>query len=313
MGKISLAILSIIASVYVSYFAAEHLFFDKFFYQKSAVHGYMDYSSADLSKLGERASDVVWIQNEMKQFPQSGIKDDSSFNVAVIGDSVAWGQGIKNSERFPVLLERELSKIRKTNVYSFALPGDNFTQNYEKIKFLESIQDSYKIDLYILALGHNDALVTVSDRYQSGLSDPLLEECKRSSQLIYDAYVSPTDTVNDYNKNVENALNNPGNLCVIHKIISSLPKNLVVLETDNNFTDDIFHEKYGEIFSKYGFRLLTPAAYFKNTWDPFNLYPKTVSGSDGHPSKYANTIFAKILYEEITKSQEFKLKQSKTN
>lgn len=307
IGKISLAILTVIASIHASYFIAEHFFFDKFFYQKSMKYGYMYYSNADLRKMGQRASDVIWLQNEMKGFPQNENQTNTSFNIAIIGDSATWGQGIKNEERYAVLLEKELSKIRKTKVYSYALPGDNFTQNYEKVKYLESIQDRHKIDLYILGLGYSDAFVTASDRYSADLSKQLLEECSKNSQPVYDSYVSPTDTFNDYNKNIEKALENSANLCIINKIISILPKNSIVLETDNNPPGYYFHDKFGEIFSKYSFKLLTPAPYFKNTWDPFNLNSTTVSKKEGHPSRYANIIFAKILYEEITKSQEFRI------
>lgn len=304
-GKFSLAILSTFISVYIAYFVTEHFFFDKFFYRKSITHGYMNDANVDMTKLGRRAVDIIWLQNEMKGQEQKEIQNDDAYNITIIGDSAVWGQGIKNDERFTVLLEQKLNKVRKTKVYSFALPGDNFTQNYEKIKFLESIQNKNRIDLYILALGHNDAFITVSDRYLSDLSKPLLEECSKNSQLIYDTYVSPTETHNTYKKMTEEALDNLGNSCVIDKIVSLLPKNLIVLEIDNNFPDDSLHDKYEEIFSKYGFRLLTPLPYFKNTWDPFNLQSKTVSKIDGHPSKYVNKIFSKILYEEITKDPKF--------
>lgn len=304
IGKVSLAILSTIVSVFIAYFVAEHFFFDQFFYRKSITHGYMDDSKVDMTKLGHRAVDIVWLQNEMRGHPQVN-QNDNSYNIAIIGDSATWGQGIKNNERFAVLLEQKLNKVRKTKVYSYALPGDNFSQNYEKIKFLESIQNQHKIDLYVLAFGHNDAFVTMSDRYLSNLSKPLFNGCGEDSQFTYDTYIPPTETHDIYKEWTEEALNNPSNLCIIDKIVSELPKNLIVLEIDNNFKDDSLHDKYEKIFGKYGFRLSTPLPYFKDNLDPFKLQSRTVSNIDGHPSKYTNKVFAKILHEEITKDPKF--------
>lgn len=301
-GKVSLAILSTIASVYIAYFVAEHFFFDQFFYRKSIAHGYISNTNVGLEKFGKRAWDIIWLQNKMKGFDQNEIPSQDSYNIAIIGDSAVWGQGIKNDERFAVLLEEKLNKVRKTKVFSYALLGDNFTQNYEKIKFLESTQDKHRIDLYILALGHNDAFITESNRYLPNLSKPLFDSCDEYKPFIYDTYVSPTETHESYKNMTEKALDNPGNLCIINQIVSSLPKNLIVLEIDNNFKDDSLHDKYKSIFDKYGHKLLTPLPYFKEGFDPLNLYSKTVSKIDGHPSKYVNKIFSKILYEEITKN-----------
>jgi hypothetical protein len=187
------------------------------------------------------------------------------------------------------------------------LIGDNFTQNYEKIKFLQSLDNDHKIDLYILALVHNDTFVTLSDRYLSDLSKPILNECKKLGEFVYNTFVSPTTDHETYKKLTESALDNPTNACVINQIIERLPSNLVVLETDNNFASDILHDKYMSIFDKFDIKLLSPIGEFLKLANPVRLASlMTVSKTEGHPSVLANKAFAKVLYEEITKNSSLK-------
>src|SRR5688572_5640457 len=263
IGKISLVFLSVLASFHICYFLAEHFFFDKFFYRKSISHGYAPDIASNLSRYGNRARDIVWLQNKMRGSSENvGLPDDDTYTIAVIGDSVTWGQGIKNDERFSVLLEKKLNKIRKTKVYSYALLGDNFTQTYEKIEFLESLENTHKIDLYILALVHNDAFVTPSDRYLPSLSKPIIDNCAKFGLYTETTPTRPTAGHEFYKKITLEALDNPANVCIINKIIENLPQNLIVLEADNNFKNDILHEVYNSMFDKFNIKLLSPLPYY---------------------------------------------------
>ncbi len=311
IGKLSLIVLFAILFYHIGYFLAEHLFFDKFFYRKSVTHGYLQNGETNFSKFGKRAQDIIWLQNKMKdQNTQQSDSISNTFNIAVIGDSVTWGQGIKNDERFPILLENRLNKIRKTKVYSYASVGDNFTQNYEKIKFLESIKTEHKIDLYILALVHNDAFVTISSRYLPTLSAPILESCNEYGDYIYNTSVDPKTNYDDYKKKIEEALNSPANNCLINKMIEELPSNLIIFETDNIFKDDPLHDKYVSIFEKFNIDAISPLPNLTGYTNPEHLFFKMiVSKTEGHPSVFANQVFSKTLYEEIIQNPLFLQKQ----
>lgn len=311
IGKVSLSILSLLISYKIIYYVSEYFFFDKFFYQKSIEHGYFKDVNNDLEKYGDRSKDIIWLLNRMKNIETYPHNDSDSYNIAVIGDSVVWGQGVKNNERFPVILERELNKIRKTKVYSYALVGDNFSQNYEKIKFLESLPNN-KIDLYILAIVHNDAFVTISDRYPNKDSKPLMDTCSKVFKFVQSDYVDPKTPHEIYKQMTQDALNSKGNNCLINKIIENLPKNLIVFETDNNYPTDSLHDMYVEIFSKYNRRVISPLANLILPIDPNHLFFKMiVSNIDGHPSYFANKAFAKTLFTEITNNVSYNFRPQK--
>ncbi len=83
------------------------------------------------------------------------IKSSGTYRIAVIGDSLAFGQGINENDRFSDLLEEKLNAKSKHRyqVLNFALPGAETT---DEIKYLKNAVLSNKPDFVLLAWYIND-------------------------------------------------------------------------------------------------------------------------------------------------------------
>jgi hypothetical protein len=83
------------------------------------------------------------------------IKPNGTYRIAVIGDSLTFGQGINEKDRFSNLLEEKLNAMggRKYQLLNFALPGAETT---DELKFLTNSVLSNKPDFVLLQWYFND-------------------------------------------------------------------------------------------------------------------------------------------------------------
>ena len=281
----------------ICYFIAERYFFDKFFYYKNTNYGYwIPNKYLTLSDFGNRAKDI---DNLQKNIP---IKtDDKKYNIAIFGDSLTWGQGITNNQRFTVLLEKHLNKIKPVKIYSFANCGDNLFDHY--LKYQESLKVYGKMDLYIFAFYNNDLVFNNDNRY--GTDQFLIGLTKNCpGNAIYDPEYNPNNPNqgDQFNESRKSSLDhNSINYCAYQKILPLLPKNNVI------------YINLGTLFEKWGVQTtfsntlnhdlnIIEPSYLTSCDTPLKC---NVSNKDRHPSSSLNKKYFSILFQEITTNQKW--------
>jgi hypothetical protein len=300
------------------YFIAEKFFFDKFFYQKSITYGYWDISKKiSLSDYGQRSQDILSLQSGNKILHES---DNNSYIIAIIGDSYVWGTGIKNNQRFSIILEKRLNNIRPTKIITLAEMGDSIIDYYSN--YIKLIQQA-KPNLLIFTLVDNDALPK-SKQPLIPETQQIIANCqKQFPQNILTTNYNFTDNPEMYQMDSKaisqaymnvglEANKNPTNQCVMEKTISQLPNDNAIyfipvhyyaISTDIN---DYYHT-YINYLEKYQKYIITSekmansqkyGKYWKNGHDAYQSFH--VSQAEGHPNALANQMYADILYQEIT-------------
>ncbi|MFA5894629.1 MAG: hypothetical protein WC851_02545 [Candidatus Shapirobacteria bacterium] len=284
------------------YFIAEKYFFDKFFFFKSISHGYSvpGTKNNSLKKYGDRARDLIVLSSDKKNV--LGVTTDKKiYNIAIIGDSFVWGQGIRNDQRFATLIEKQLNKIRPTKVYSFGSNGDNAFDDYQK--YQESINVFGPMNTYIFGFYNNDLVFNHDDRYQTSklLSEKLSIGC--TGESIYDPDFDPNN-LNDlafYQAKLKSLKENTVNLCSFRKLANLLPKeNALYIDLGSIENDHEVKRDFAKITSQY-FSVLT-----LNSSD----YLKArVSIKEGHPSAYSNQLYTDAIVKEITTNPKYKFNE----
>jgi lysophospholipase L1-like esterase len=283
------------------YFLAEKFFFDKFFYYKNIDYGYLiPNKHLSFSDFGDRAKDINNLQNGIN------IKtDDKKYNIAIFGDSLTWGQGITNNQRFTVLLEKRLNKIKPTKIYSFANCGDNLFDHY--IKYQKSLSVYGKMDLYIFAFYNNDLVFNTDKHYNT---DQFLTELTKncSGNTIYDPeYNSNNPNQGDqFIESKKSSLDhNSVNYCAYQGILPLLPKDKVIYinlgslfekwDVETTFSNTINHDLN-----------IIKTSYLTLCDTPLKC---NVSDKDRHPSTFVNKYYTDILFNEITTNNKLNFKQ----
>jgi hypothetical protein len=304
-----LTLISSFSAYKISYSIGERYFFDKLFYKKSIKHGYWNGRSLEL--FGKRAADInnFYIgslsANETSKI--LGFNKDSSFNIAIIGDSFVWGQGVKQNDRFPVLLEKKLNRIQNSKVYSLALPGDNILEHLVKYRL---VQETLPIDLYIIVLSQSDPLIHKRNpnELNPDQKSELINQCLQKGQAITYDYEIENDW-NQYQKTILESWSNPVNTCIIDKVISEFPTNSIFLIPD--YLDDASsYSGFINLLNEKGlFTIFSSRAKdfdnYKNYWkDPYRYF--TVSINDPHPGTVAHRMISDVLLEEIISNPNWK-------
>lgn len=85
-------------------------------------------------------------------------KGNNTFRILVLGDSIAFGQGIKNVEdTFPKLLEKRLNQNKSSITYEVINTGRQGFNTKSELEFLKEEGIKYDPDLIILTYLFNDA------------------------------------------------------------------------------------------------------------------------------------------------------------
>lgn len=315
---IGLAI-SFFTSYLVASYLAEGYFFDVFFYQKSPVYGYYQNFGNLLAYTNNayterRIKDVRdlfgFYQTEQKGEVKSAATDDK-YRVVVIGDSFAYGLGVKQPQRYPDILEKLLNDVRPTEVSVLALPGDNIVENFVKFELTKA---TLHPDLYIVGIADNDLLLNPNKSYpnQTGFYNLLREKCPQREfiyqwpdlmipveRLIVEAYLPSFDE--QY-----------ANTCYLKEIVAKMvDKNTlffnfyrvtpseVTNETLTEATQRQIMQKYVSIIRQHGGQV-------------FQLHDSDVPGNysqvstlEGHPSAEAHDWFARALFKEIVTNRRY--------
>lgn len=302
--KLTLTALSLLlcgVTCYLCYSAAKKFFFDKFFYYKNTKYGYwiLNNNELTLSNFGHRGQDLVLLNNNYSQI--LGTEDDGIFKIAIFGDSLTWGQGLTDNQRFVTLLEKKLNKIRPTKIYSFASCGDNIFDDYVKYQLSQKILDN--VDLYIFALYNNDLVFNHDNRYQTNdFIQKISSDCNGNS--VFDANFNENPNA-DFNTPRELSLNeNSLNFCVYKKILTLLPKNKTIyIDLGNAIENWKVQKTFSELINSD--LIITKTNYQKICT---NTMICRVSKADGHPSRLINKYYSNVLFDEIVNNKKLNFK-----
>lgn len=174
------------------YFLSEKYFFDKFFYQKSLFHGYYQFWPNEVSdwqlvaekfNQDQRNTDLLNLiyaeesdQEALAYFTKE--RNESTFKIAIIGDSMFFGTGVRKNQTISYYLEKQFkNNDKKIRVYNYSFAGDDLLDNYLKYQF---VKKHLQPDLIILGLVNNDLIFDNFTRYpgKKELYEKLKEFCQ---------------------------------------------------------------------------------------------------------------------------------------
>jgi lysophospholipase L1-like esterase len=303
----------IFLSIFGCYFIAEKYFFDKFFYQKSVIHGYYpSLKPVDIRYFGGRSLGIRQLQNHNRLISD---KDTSKYKILLIGDSFVWGVGILNNQRYANLLENKLNRIRPTKVISVSYPGWNTS---EYLKYYNLSVNDFTPDLTIFSLVHNDSLLSRYNR-----DDDLYQKCQKmfpqTTPIIstdVNPLVSQNISANEINKLIEkqhdDSWTNEVNLCVLDSNLANLPSSKTIYFLTDDYEANNLYAIYNKNLQKYkknvigaflGKKLPQYSSHWKTNNDPY--LSLCVSKNESHPNSLANQMYADILYNEIISNPEY--------
>lgn len=294
----------------------EQYYFDRVFYQKSPLYGYIsdETKTANLTAtprhhwaVEQRLVDLrtLWKhETENTDYPEKF--DKSVFKVAFIGDSYVYGMGVLEPERISEVLERKLNTIRPTKVYAFAQMADDVLDYYANFLVAER---RLKPDLYIVSMVWNDFEVW-------GNKNPMEEVLRQRLQTVckypeYKERFSP-DTSNwlqiirDHSVHAITPVSN--NYCYMDEFIKDIQTERKVLFFNfNHFEgpqwcqsgDDIEHIYHSLVIHEY------ENLIHKNDGVVFGINVEnwskwqSVSDKEAHPGKAMHALGAQVILTEL--------------
>jgi len=310
------------------YTLAEKYFFDKFFYQKSISHGYGLQTNKQLSleSFGDRSKDMV---NLLSNNPNilGAIDNNNVYKVAIIGDSYAWGMGLKYSQTVSQIISKKLNTHRPTLIYNYSEPGNSILEYYANIN---KTQKFNYIDLYVVLMVANDIAFNKESRFPNNDYQNILSDCQiknKENPLVYwfnwQEYNknNPNSSFQDISHEIENNTNkswsSSSNLCVLDTISKLFPHNTIFLITDDY--EDSGNRKFFNIYKnaleKYHHKVISSESQkynpqYSKYWTSGNVWSYfRISENEIHPSALAHQMCADTIYNEITANPEWNFKQ----
>jgi hypothetical protein len=289
----------------------EPFFFDTFFYRKSLAHGYFEPLSGNktprLEAFGERARDLIQFHSRVNawranpaSFTATRAEADGNYTIALIGDSVVWGVGVRNQNRLARLLENALDEVAPTRVLSLGFPGDGIVENYGKYVWLE--KTGPPVDLAIFVLVHNDLMIQRerAGQYDAELFQRIVGAC--DDKPMY----SDTDPAVPFIEHLRRSFDAStyGNRCVLEVVAALLPRERsIFLTLGIGHVPDVTLP-YPEALRRHGLRVLDPTRFeIEKGWIDTDLY--YVSEQEKHPSRFAYHVYAQVLFAEISGSSRY--------
>ncbi|MEO8581504.1 MAG: SGNH/GDSL hydrolase family protein [Patescibacteria group bacterium] len=319
---------SLIVSFLGAFYIGEHYFFDKLFYQKSAIHGYekdtaslvtsLYKNNSDLPKeqqpswfIKERIKDLHQLVASNTNSPILGVstskEENSVFKIVIIGDSFVYGTGVRENQRFGNVLEEKLNKIKPTKVYSLGLNGDSIVDNY--LKYLLA-QKEIQPDLVIFGMVENDLFLN-SPRYPNheNLMNTLKEKCTLPQFEYY--FEDPTAS---YDEQLAKAYlpsfsDEYGNICYMDQILQQIDMSKSFFFVFNDLYSQNEDQPQKKIMTKYERMVIDHNGVVIHPSDPENAHYYTVSKQEGHPSARQHEEYAEKLFSEITSNSTWGFKE----
>lgn len=303
------------------YFLAEKYYFDKLFHQKSLLHGYYSFfpnkvddwqTIAKEFNKDQRNTDLLNLvfagqgdQEAIDYFSKE--RENHDFKVAMIGDSMFFGLGVRKSQTIAYYLYK-LLKTHNNNVkiYNYSFSGDDILDNY--IKY-ELVQKYLKPDLILLGLVDNDLIFDNIERYPGKYElNARLEEVCYDKVLVKWEMEDRIRNDPDFNQSVflSSFASNSQNFCFLTQISENFNKENLILIPFNYTNAPYFDTEclgeeqqsycmYKQIFKKY----LTTFSMSIPILDLYNLDVQAISEWEQHFNKSTNFRLAERIANHI--------------
>lgn len=304
-----------LTSVWLALFLSETFFFDKLLYKKSFIHGYINNQWESI-----KFKNNFWIERRIRDLRtvvnQSGAQDKvlgarttkDAYTIALIGDSFAYGTGVKENESFGRILEIKLNKIRPTRIYVLALPGDSIVEHYAKFLLSKS---KINPDLYIYSMIDNDLIYDHDDKYpnEDKIYSFFRQSCSKP-EFEHDYWIDEEWIETLKNVYAPSYSNEFANRCWVKVAVQNM-----VLENKRILFFSIFSSEDLDQSARYGLsdaeklsrdlELVYIGLIESSGGTVVNRLEKTigkwfVSNKERHPSKEFHQLSAESLFQEIT-------------
>jgi hypothetical protein len=294
----------------------EKYFFDRVFYQKSALHGYPRDEEQSFNLMGtpkhhwaieQRLTDLrtLWRHEaENTDYPEKF--DKSVFKVAFIGDSYVYGTGVLGPERISAVLEKKLNTIQPTKVYAFAQMADDVMDYYANFLLAER---RLKPDLYIVSMVWNDFEVWGGKQpIQDTLRQRLQTICKQTE--FKEGFSPKTNSwleiIRDHSVHSISPANN--NYCYMNEFIKDIQTDRRVLFFNfNHFEgprwcqpgDAVEHIYHSFVMTEYeNLVYQNDGVVFGINVEDWSKW-ESASPEEAHPAKTMHALGAQIIVNEL--------------
>lgn len=260
--------------------------FDRLIYAKSSRFGYNPATGLCPTQLN----------NDGYRDKEFSPKKPGEYLVLVVGDSIVYGKGLLQSQRFSNVLEKKLNRIRPTRVFNLGECGTNIYKHYLVV---QKYQELFNPDLVIIAFYGNDLLVW-NDK------NDFPRELTTSDKLVKDFLTSSPKTIDEYRQRVLGTFDeSTDNWKMLVYLLDKLPKTntlyfFVIFEDNEIYKQNVLNIQ--ELFEQRGFAAINPLILIQQKYREESL---EVSKLELHPNGLANKIFAERLYQEITSNPEY--------
>lgn len=297
-------------SLCVAYYVAETYYFDRLFYKKSSLHGYHKQNTTRVIEfnnsrvLEKRIKDLrflISLNNQTEEPATLNETTDKQYKIAVIGDSITYGLGVRQQYSFPRVLERKLNKYAPTRVFVLAQSGDNMLEHFAKFLLAK---ENLSPDLYIIAFVENDLLINSKPKYpnQKALNARLSQSCLKP-EFIYqwpNKDISLAKMVSEAHfPSIDESY---ANICYFKEVVKEIAKDKVVFYNLFGFHDpDTFsypHNLNAVVINNMVEIITTNGGFVVERSDIPFVYTG-VSKMEGHPSKKTHMLYADSLFKEI--------------
>lgn len=244
--------------------------------------------------------------NNQKEGVLGAQTQTETYTIVLIGDSFAYGQGVRETETFGRVLEVKLNKIRPTKVSILALPGDSIIENYTKFLLARSTAGA---NLYVFSMVDNDLVYDHVNKYPSEkeVYGSLKKSCPKE-EFVY--HWSDEEFDNQLKRVIAPSHDDKfSNRCWVESVVRALTLQNVNFFFFSTFSyddlnlapleflkpDDRLRRKleldYVNMVEKNGGAVINRLNVPVKKWG--------VSKKEGHPSKELHALFAETLYQEI--------------
>ena len=217
----------------------------------------------------------------------------------VVGDSIVYGKGVLQFQRFSNVLEKNLNRIRPTRGLNLGECGTNIYKHY---LVAQRYRDLFNPDLIIITFYGNDLLVWDDKK-------DFPRELTASDKLVKDFLTSSPKTINEYRQRVLGTFDeSTDNWKMLVYLLDKLPKEntlyfFVIFENNEIYRQKVLNIQ--ELSKQRGFTTVNPLNLIQKKYRGKQL---EVSKLELHPNGLANKIFAETLYQEITSNPKYEFK-----